>query len=217
MASMGIYVFTRRVLIDMLERREGVDFGRKIIPASLPRYRVRSYFYRGYWADVGTIESFYAANVLLTHPKAPFTFYDPKRPIYTHPRFLPPSRFNACRIEASIVAEGCYMDDCVLERSVIGIRTRIDRGTRITRSVLLGADDYDGDPETTDRPRLGIGRDSVLDGVIVDKNARIGHNVRLVNDGNVREADNASFYIRNGIVIIPKGAVVPSGTRIGRS
>ena len=141
-ASMGIYVFTRDVLLDLLQNTTVTDFGREIIPAALNTHRVRAYLHDDYWADVGTIESFYDANIMLTEPHAPFKFYDPRRPTFTHERFLPPSQMRSCAVRESIVAEGCFLDECSIERSVIGIRTHISRGTRITRSVLLGADMY---------------------------------------------------------------------------
>ena len=140
-ASMGIYVFSRDVLLDILER-PGVDFGKEIIPAALGSLNVQSYLYRGYWADVGTIQAFYDANIQLTQRGAPFNFFHPHRPIYTHPRFLPATRTYETRIDASIVAEGCYLDSCEIRDSVVGIRTHVGPGARITRSVLLGADFY---------------------------------------------------------------------------
>ena len=139
-ASMGIYVFSRNVLFDVLRRHTHVDFGREVIPASLESYRVRPYLFRDYWADVGTIGSFYDVKFMLTARGAPFRFYDPNRPIYTHPRFLPGSRFCGTEVRDSIVAEGCFLDDCRVDQSVVGIRTRIASGARVSRSVLLGAD-----------------------------------------------------------------------------
>lgn len=208
-ASMGIYVFTREVLLDIL-KQPGIDFGKEIIPRSLQNHHVHPYVFRGYWADVGTIDAFYEANIQLTRRAAPFNFYHPRFPIYTHPRFLPGTRAHGCRIDASIVTEGCFLDQCEVTDSVVGIRTHVDRGSTITRSVLLGADMYE-DAATSD-VRLGIGRDVVLDRVIVDKNARIGDGVRLVNERGVQDADGDGYYIRNGIVIVPKGAVVKPGT-----
>ena len=214
-ASMGIYVFSRQVLHDVLERHAYIDFGREVIPAALGTHRVRPYLFRGYWADVGTIESFYEANVGLTAPGAPFNFYDPHRPIYTNSRFLPPSRYYGCTIRESLVAEGCFMDDCHLAHSVVGIRQRIDRGARVTRSIVLGADHYESEgdaPTRGNRPMLGVGRDVVLDRVIVDKNARIGDGARLVNEGNVQHADGDGWCIRSGIIIVPKGETIAPGT-----
>jgi glucose-1-phosphate adenylyltransferase len=232
-ASMGIYVFSRDVLHDILESNEGTDFGREIIPASLGAHTVKAYLHEGYWADVGTVESFYHANILLTQPHAPFTFYDPRRPIFTHERFLPPSLLRSCTVRESIVADGCFLDECAIEGSVIGIRTHVGRGTRITRSVLLGADSYLGVPA----PRIavgarraeaapreaqssgegngpGIGRDVVLDRVIVDKNATIGDGARLVNEARVQHANGEGYYIRGGIVIVPKGGIIAPGSKI---
>jgi glucose-1-phosphate adenylyltransferase len=209
-ASMGIYVFSRDALLEALNQ-PGIDFGKEIIPKSLHTHRVHPYVYRGYWADVGTIDAFYDANIQLTRRGAPFNFFHPRWPIYTHPRFLPGTRAYNCRIDASIIAEGSYLDTCEVHESVVGIRTHIHPGTRVMRSVLLGADSYEEDASADQIP-LGIGRDVVLDRVIVDKNARIGDGVRLVNDNGIREADGDGYYIRNGIIIVPKGGRIPSGT-----
>ena len=210
-ASMGIYVFSREVLLEILENTEGTDFGREIIPASLHSHNVKAYLHDGYWADVGTVESFYDANILLTQPHAPFKFYDPRRPIFTHGRFLPPSHLRSCSVRESLVAEGCFLDECAIEHSVIGIRTRIGQRTRVTRSVLLGADAY---PSSEEAPTPGIGRDVVLDRVIIDKNASIGDGARLVNEAGVQHADGDGYYIRGGIVIVPKGGRIEAGRTI---
>jgi glucose-1-phosphate adenylyltransferase len=211
-ASMGIYVFSREVLLDILDQ-PGVDFGKEIIPNALRTHRVNPYIFRGYWADVGTIDAFYDANIQLTKRGAPFNFFHPRWPIYTHPRFLPATRAYECRIQSSIVAEGCHLDECTISDSVVGIRTHVSPGATIARSVLLGADFYEEEVGVTSIP-LGIGRDTVLDRVIVDKNARIGDNVRLVNAAGTDHADGDGYYIRNGIIIVPKSAKVPSGTSV---
>jgi len=216
-ASMGIYVFSRDVLLDILNQDRAKDFGREVIPAALDKYRVHSHLFRGYWADVGTVDSFYNANIQLTRRGAPFTFYDPRRPVYTHPRFLPGSRVSDCTLRDVIVAEGCYLDRCTVEESVIGIRTTIQPGVEIRRSVLLGADFYEADDDATargDGPRLGIGRDVVLDRVIVDKNARIGDGARLVNEAGTQDADGDGYYIRTGVIVVPKDGVIKAGTRV---
>jgi len=212
MASMGVYVFSRQILLDMLERESGLDFGRELIPGALGHYNVKPFQYRGYWADVGTIESFYDANVMLGRPAAPFRFWDPVRPIYTHLRHLPGSRMTDCRIRESIVADGCYLDRCEIGDSIVGIRSHINSGTRITDSVLLGADFYEDCAPPAGTPTLGIGRDVVLHRAIVDKNARIGDGARLTNEKNVEEADGNGYYIRGGIIIVPKGGTIPAGT-----
>ena len=208
-ASMGIYVFNREVLLEILEQ-PGIDFGKEIIPKALATHAVSPYIFRGYWADVGTIASFYDANISLTGSHAPFNFFHPRWPIYTHPRFLPATHALDCHIGSSIVAEGCHLERCRIGSSVVGIRTHINSGATVTRSVLLGADFYEEPSGVRDVP-LGIGRDVVLDRVIVDKNARIGDGVRLVNEAGVDHADGDGYYIRNGIIIVPKGARIPSG------
>jgi glucose-1-phosphate adenylyltransferase len=216
-ASMGIYVFSRDALLEVLENDAATDFGREIVPGALGAYRVSAYLFRGYWADVGTVASFYEANIMLTRPAAPFQFYDPHRPIYTHPRFLPGARFNDCTLREAIVTEGCFVDRATVEQSIVGIRTNIQRGASIRRSALLGADFYEADdeaPPIDGSPRLGIGCDVVLDRVIVDKNARIGDGVRLVNEAGVEHRDGDGYYIRNGIIVVPKDGVIKAGTAV---
>lgn len=215
-ASMGIYVFSRDVLLDLIGAQAGIDFGREIIPAALKLYRVHAYLHRGHWADVGTVKSFYDANILLTRRGTPFNFFHPRRPIYTRPRFLAGSKVYDSTIDEAIVNEGCYLDHCEVRESIVGIRSNIRRGARITRSVLLGADFYDeheGAAGTGDMP-LGIGRDVVLDRVIVDKNARIGDGARLVNEHGVQDADGDGYCIRDGVIVVEKGALIPQGTVI---
>jgi glucose-1-phosphate adenylyltransferase len=196
-ASMGIYLFTR-----------------ELIPAALTRYRVRAFPHRDYWADVGTIGSFYDANIMLTRADAPFNFYHPTCPIYTHARFLPPSKLVGCSLRHVLVAEGCFIEDAQIADSVVGIRSSIAAGCRIDRSVLLGADNYEAPDEQMERHDIpiGIGRNVVLDRVIVDKNARIGDGARLVNEARVDHADGTGYHIRNGIIIVPKDGVIPPGT-----
>lgn len=216
-ASMGVYVFSRDVLLDVLAADNARDFGREVIPSALETYRVQSFLFRNYWADVGTIASFYDVNIMLTKPNAPFRFYDSHRPIFTRPRFLPGSRLSDCTARDAIIAEGCYLARCQIEESVVGIRTVVQQGASIRRSVLLGADYYDPDmsaPLRGDAPRLGIGRNTVLDRVIVDKNARVGEDCRLVNERGIDHADGDGYYIRNGVIIVPKDGVIPPGTTV---
>jgi glucose-1-phosphate adenylyltransferase len=212
MASMGIYVFSRDILLDMLEREPGLDFGRELIPHALNKYKVKPYLYRGYWADVGTIESFYDANVMLGRVAAPFRFWDPNCPIYTHLRHLPGSRLTDCDVRDSIVCDGCFLDRCEIDESVVGIRTHIEAGAKISQSVLVGADFYEDCLPSDGNLALGIGRDVVLHRTIIDKNARIGDGARLVNERNVDQADGNGWYIRGGIVVVPKGGIIPPGT-----
>ena len=214
-ASMGVYVFSREVLLELLAAGSAKDFGREIIPSSLSRYRVHAFLFRDYWADIGTIGSFYDANVMLTRPDSPFQFYDTHRPIYTHPRFLPGSRLDRCSTRDAIVAEGCDLAQCTVESSVIGIRTIVQAGASVKRSVLLGADFYESEgdaPAGWGTVRLGVGRDVVLDRVIVDKNARIGDGARLVNEAGIDHVDGDGYYIRSGIIVVPKGGVIKPGT-----
>jgi glucose-1-phosphate adenylyltransferase len=209
LASMGIYVFSRDVLHDLLRTNPSVDFSRGIISGAIGTHRVHAYLYRGYWADVGTVASFYDVNLMLTRRGSPFSFFHPTRPIYTHPRFLPAARIHDSHLDEAIVAEGAYVDNCEVLNSIVGVRTMIQRGARITNSVLLGADSFD---ERVSDTTVGIGRDAVLDRVIVDKNARIGAGARLVNEAGIQDLDGDGYYIRSGIIIVPKNGVVKAGT-----
>ena len=211
-ASMGIYVFSREVLLEMLEQ-PGIDFGKELIPNALGKRLVHPYIFRGYWADVGTIQAFYDANIQLTQRGAPFNFFHPRFPMYTRPRFLPATRTYDSRVDTSIIAEGCFLDQCEVSDSVVGIRTHLARGSKVTRSVLLGADFYE-EEEAVNAIPLGIGENVVLDRVIVDKNARIGEGARLVNAAGVSHADGDGYFIREGIIIVPKGGEVKPGTTI---
>ncbi len=212
-ASMGIYLFSRRVLLDMLDH-EGNDFGRQLIPAALSRYRVSAYVFDGYWADVGTIDSYYDANIMLTRDGPPFSFYDPRCPIYTHERYLPPSRLLDTDLQHTLVCDGSFLDRTTIAESVVGIRSIVRGGAKIRRSVLLGADYYDIERNgrgAAQNVALGIGANVELDRVIVDKNARIGDGARLVNARAVQELNGDGFYIRDGIIIVPKDATIPAG------
>ena len=209
-ASMGIYVFSRDVLHEVLARDRAIDFGREIIPHALSSHRVNAHLYNGYWADVGTVSSFYEANLMLTQHGAPFNFFHPTRPIYTRPRFLPATQIHKSTIDEALISEGCYIDnDCTISNSVVGLRTVVRPNARISRSVLLGADAYE---EAYGDIPMGVGKNAVLDRVIVDKNARIGDDVRLVNERNIQHADGDGYHIRSGIIIVPKGGVVKNGT-----
>ncbi len=213
-ASMGVYVFSRDVLFELLNRGEAKNFGREVIPSALGHYHVRAYPHRGYWADVGTVKSFYDANLLLTGANPPFHFYDHDRPVYTHARFLPGSTLIDCTLRDTIITEGCRVEQAVIEHSIVGLRTHIQSGSTIRRSVLLGADYYSTDDAApaVGGPALGIGRDVILDGVIVDKNARVGDGARLTNEQRLVHADGPGYYIRDGIIVVPKDAVVEAGT-----
>ncbi len=219
LASMGIYAFGREALETALEDPALVDFGKNVIPNVVPRLRVHAYLHRGYWEDVGTIDSYYQANLALCQPLPPFDFYDAARPVYTNPRFLPATKIEACRVNNALLAEGSILIDADVERSVIGIRSRVGRGTRIEESLVLGADYYETLEESERSaargvPPLGIGADSIVRKAIVDKNARIGRGVRIVNESGQKHHDGDGYYIREGIVVVPKDGVVPDGTVI---
>src|SRR4029079_667069 len=196
-----------------------VDFGRHVIPDAVPRQRVQAYVYRGYWEDVGTIQSYFQANLALCDPIPPFDFYDAKHPVYTHPRFLPASNLEGCNIKSALVSEGCIMHGAEIDRSVIGIRSRIGGGVVIRNSLLIGADHYDTldemrATEARGVPPVGVGSDTVIENAIVDKNARIGRGVRIINEAGIKEKDGEGYFIREGIVIVPKHGVIPDGTII---
>jgi glucose-1-phosphate adenylyltransferase len=221
-ASMGIYVFKRQVLFDLLRKSlDQTDFGKEIIPASAQDLNVQAYLFNGYWADIGTIEAFYEANLDLTkQPTPPFSFYNEETPIYTRARYLPPSKLLNCTVTESMVGDGCILKDCQIHHSVLGIRTRVEAGASVQDSLILGADYYQGvadqqarlTNQPTDIP-MGIGPNSTIRRAIVDKNARIGRGVQIINKDGVEEAEKEElgFYIRSGIVVILKGAIIPDG------
>jgi glucose-1-phosphate adenylyltransferase len=222
-ASMGIYVFKPEVLIDLLKQYpDDTDFGKEIIPAAAQNYNLQAYLFDGYWEDIGTIESFYEANLALTQqPQPPFSFYDEDAPIYTRGRSLPPTKMQNCKISEVMVGDGCILKECEIHHSVLGIRTRIETGCVIHDSLLMGADIYQ-DSETRQAEiaagnvPVGIGANSTIRRAIVDKNARIGRDVQIINKDRVEEAEreSAGYYIRSGIVVVQKGATIPDGTII---
>ncbi|MBC1241924.1 glucose-1-phosphate adenylyltransferase [Nostoc sp. 2RC] len=222
-ASMGIYVFKKEVLFKLLrESTERTDFGKEIIPDASKDYNVQAYLFDDYWEDIGTIEAFYHANLALTQqPQPPFSFYDEEAPIYTRARYLPPTKLLDCQITESIIGEGCILKNCRIQHSVLGVRSRIESGCVIEESLLMGADFYQPSVErqcslVKDEIPVGIGTDTIIRGAIIDKNARIGHDVKIINKDNVQEAnrENQGFYIRSGIVVVLKNAVIPDGTII---
>jgi len=222
-ASMGIYVFKKDVLIKLLkEASERTDFGKEIIPDAANDYNVQAYLFNDYWEDIGTIEAFYNANLTLTQqPRPPFSFYDEQAPIYTRARYLPPSKLLDCHVTQSIIGEGCILKNCRIENSVLGVRSRIESGCIIQDSMIMGADMYQpfaerqSDCDHRSVP-LGIGSNTIIRRAIIDKNTHIGCDVQIVNKDNVQEAERESqgFYIRSGIVVVLKNAVIPDGTII---
>lgn len=222
-ASMGIYVFNKKVMNDLLRGApDQTDFGKEILPAALGRYNVQAYLYNGYWEDIGTIEAFYNANLALTkQPQPAFSFYQEAAPIYTRARYLPPSKMLDCHITDSMIGEGCVLKNCRIEHSVVGVRTRVESGCIIDNALLMGSDLHESSAERQkmmavgDIP-IGIGANTTIRRAIIDKNARIGSNVQIINKDNVQDADRESegFYIRSGIVVVLKNAVIADGTVI---
>lgn len=224
-ASMGIYVFKRDVLLKLLkESPDSTDFGKEIIPSCSKDYNVQAHLFKGYWEDIGTIEAFYEANMALTQqPRPPFSFYDETYPIYTRPRYLPPTKMLDCVVKESIIAEGCILKECSISHSVLGVRSRIESGCVIEDTMIMGADYFQplaertsGDPILDEKIPLGIGKDTTIRRAIIDKNARIGSNVQIINKDRVQEAEreNLGFYIRSGIVVVMKNVTIPDGTII---
>ena len=210
---MGIYIFNRQVLIDSLDN-DLADFGKHIIPAALDKYRVHAYIFQGYWEDIGTIRAFFDANLNLTNIVPSYSFFDTSAPIYTHARFLPASKINGATIKNAIISDGCVITDSQIERCVIGVRSYIGSGTTMRHTIMMGADFYDvtNPCERHGGPELGVGRNCVIDHAIIDKNARIGDNVVISPEGKADNFDGPNYFVRDGIVIIPKNTVIPAGT-----
>ena len=213
-ASMGIYLFNR----DALERclkNDFEDFGKNVIPAAIEESRVQAHVFQGYWEDIGTIRSFFEANLALAEIEPPFSFYRPDSTVYSCPRFLPASKINGATMHRAVVSDGCIITDASLERCVIGIRSIIESGAVLRNVVMMGADCYEAESSApSGAPPIGIGRNTTINDAIVDKNARIGERVVISPEGKPPEYDGGNFYIRDGIVIIPKNAVIPDGTWI---
>ena len=211
-ASMGIYVFNRDVLVECLNNNLA-DFGKHVIPASIEHRQVSGYIFNGYWEDIGTIRAFYEANLDLTDLLPQYSFFEASAPIYTHPRFLPGSKMNGATLRQAIIADGCIISDAHIERSVIGVRSIIESGATIRNSIVMGADYYETAAVTDNRrePRIGIGRNCVIDRAIIDKNARIADGVVITPEGKPADFDGGNYFIRDGIVVVPKNAVIPAG------
>jgi len=222
LASMGIYVFSRDTLFDLLSKNPNfTDFGKEIIPAALERGdRLQTYLFDDYWEDIGTIGAFYEANMALTdQPNPAFSFYDEKFPIYTRPRYLPPSKLLDAQVTQSIIGEGSMLRACSIHHCVLGVRTRVEDEVVLQDTLVMGADYFEsGEERAVLRERggtpIGVGQGSTVKRAIIDKNVRIGRNVTIVNKDHVEEADRPElgFYIRNGIVVVAKNATITDGT-----
>lgn len=214
LGSMGIYMFRTDVLLEMLNDPSLEDFGQHIIPSAIQNKEVYGFDYDGFWEDIGTMRSFYDANLMLTQPSPPFNFYDPKKPIYTHPRFLPGTKVQNSQLENVLLAEGGYIKDSVVRSSIIGLRSQIFSNVTLIDTVMMGADYYeDRLPAGVDIP-IGIGHNSWIEGAIVDKNARIGSHVIIKPFQPGVDVDGDGWVVRDGIVVIRKNAVIPTGTHI---
>ncbi|NML21510.1 glucose-1-phosphate adenylyltransferase [Pseudoflavitalea sp. G-6-1-2] len=218
LASMGIYIFNRKVLVDMLLDiyKDSTDFGKEILPKALTEYKVASYQYDGYWTDIGHIYSFFEANLALTQEIPPFNLFDNGKAVYTRARMLPPAKISGTTLEKTIIAEGCIITASRIENSVIGIRSRIGHGTTMVSCYMMGSDYFETIEEmeySKERglPRLGIGERCYIKNAIIDKNCRIGNDVRINGSTHMENADHSLYTIRDGIVVIKKGAILPDG------
>jgi glucose-1-phosphate adenylyltransferase len=221
LANMGIYLFNRDTLLEVLAKTDYRDFGKEVFPASIRARHVQVHLFDGYWEDIGTIKSFYEANLALTKPDSPFDLLSVEAPIYSHARFLPPTRFDGATIRQSLVADGTMIEEgALIENSVIGLRCRIGRNVVIRNSVLMGNDFFEtketlAQHRANGNPPLGVGVGSVIEGAIIDKNARIGRNVRIVNSSGVYHTEETSFgMIRDGIVVTAKNTSLPDGWKM---
>lgn len=218
LASMGIYLFNRDALVDVLQKTDYQDFGKEIFPASIRTRHVQVHLFDGYWEDIGTIKSFYEANLNLATSSPPFDLSSVEAPIYTRPRFLPPSRIEGTTIRGSLVADGCVIaEGAVIENSIVGLRCHIGRNAVIRDSIVMGNDYYESTGELDEdrqlgRPPLGIGEGSHIEGAIVDKNCHIGRNVRIVNEQGLDASEETEHgMICDGVVVLPKGTSIPDG------
>lgn len=215
LASMGIYVFRPSILREVLIGSPHTDFGKEVIPAALPVCRVFAFPYEGYWTDIGTIPSFHQANLDLTQPLPQLNLYDPDHPIYTHARYLPGTKINQCVVSGSILCEGSIITGAKITDSIVGIRAVVQKGAVLERSIVMGANYFESHGERAPGATpLGIGRDCQIRNAIVDFNARIGDGCRLLNEAGVHDADTESWSIRDGVIVVPKNAVLPPGTVI---
>lgn len=220
LASMGIYLFNRDFLVELLEKTNYEDFGREVFPAAIRARHVQVHLFDGYWEDIGTIRAFYEANLAMCSTEPPFALDSIESPIFTRPRFLPPTRLDGATFIGSLVADGCKIEQgAVVENSLIGLRCVIGPDASIRNSVLMGADYYQNDPraksEDPDVPALGIGKGAVIEGAIVDKNCRIGNNVRIkLPEGQTKDAEYGPLVVRDGVIVVPRGTVLPDGWKM---
>ncbi len=218
LASMGIYIFSRKILFDLLQdvHKDATDFGKEIIPHSIEHFKVLSYQYEGYWTDIGNIYSFFEANLALTDEVPPFNLFDNSRAVYTRARMLPPAKISGTTLEKTIIAEGCIINASRIENSVIGIRTRIGSGTTIVSSYIMGTDYYETIEDMNNSvskglPKVGIGERCYIRNAIIDKNCRLGNDVRINGGAHLANSDHSLYTVKDGIVVVKKGAILPDG------
>lgn len=221
LASMGIYIFNRKLLFDLLldEKKDAADFGKEIIPQSIDKYKVASYQYEGYWEDIGNIRAFFEANLALTKDLPEFNLFDNTRAIYTRPRMLPPAKISGTTLQHAIIAEGSIINASSIESSIVGIRSRIGSQTTVLNTYLMGSDFYETlDEINADQqngiPLLGIGQRCHIENTIIDKDCRIGNDVKIIGGTHLQDTDNNLFAIKDGVIVIKKGAVLPNGFTI---
>jgi glucose-1-phosphate adenylyltransferase len=215
---MGIYIFNRAVIFKLLDNTLP-DFGKDIIPNAISNYRVFSFVFQGYWEDIGTIRAFFEANLDVTNELPRFNFFDMSAPIFSRPRFLPGSKINGAKIDHAVISDGCILNQSTITHSIVGLRSLVGPGTVLNRAILLGCDYYESYEsivahERAGKPRIGIGANCRIENTIVDKNARVGDKVIISPAGKPENLDHESYYIRDGIVIIPKNSILPHGTVI---
>jgi glucose-1-phosphate adenylyltransferase len=213
LGNMGIYIFNTQTLIDVLSDKSRTDFGKEILPQSLKVRKVKSYEYKGYWEDIGTISAFYEANLMLTDNVPPFNLYDSVSPLYTRARALPPSKLNNARVHNALISEGTIINDAEITRSIIGIRSFINQGTKISESIVMGMDKYEF-PVEGKKNYMGIGSNCIIHKAIIDKDCTIGNSVKLLNTQNLQEYEDDYVMIRDGIIVVPRRTVIPDGYEI---
>ena len=215
LANMGIYVFNREIIRRLLDNTL-TDFGKHIIPNAIQDLRVFSFVFQGYWEDIGTIRAFFEANLDVTNELPRFNFFDMTAPVFSHPRFLPGSKINGAQLDHAVISDGCILNRAVITHSIIGLRSPVGAGTVLNRVILLGCDYYESlesilEHQQAGTPPIGIGTNCRIENTIVDKNARIGNNVVISPAGKPEKLDHPNYYIRDGIVVIPKNGVIPHG------
>jgi glucose-1-phosphate adenylyltransferase len=222
LASMGIYIFNRQLLFDMLqnEYKDATDFGKEIIPDSINKYKVASYQYEGYWEDIGNIPAFFHANLGLTKDLPEFNLFDDSRTIYTRARMLPPAKVSGSRLDHTIIADGCIVNASHLDNTVIGIRSRIGHDSTMVNVYMMGNDYYEtlsdiASDQQHGMPQLGVGNRCTIQNAIIDKNCRIGDDVRIIGGPHLEDGDTPLYTVREGIIVLKKGAVIPNGFTIG--